>query len=626
MSWKTMPVLPAPEMWRPLQPSGTQKAPRHRADYAMQRTSTMVTATSSGPLLSGRRAPRLARNRHLYTHILQPGQRIILALLTLGWALAFTAFWTWWLQPEHSVGWFGLAVNSVLLFYLSYLPSYFLIAVNRLRQINPALPVPELRCAFVVTKAPSEPWPVARATLLAMLAQQYPQPYDVWLCDEDPSDEAAAWCSRHRVRISTRRDVTEYHRPQWPRRTRCKEGNLAYFYDMHGYGSYDVVAQLDCDHVPAPNYLEEMVRPFADPSIGYVAAPSICDTNAAASWSARGRVHKEGTFHGPFQAGHIGGLAPLCIGSHYAVRTAAIKDIGGIGPELAEDFSTSFLLNSAGWQGAFAHNAEAHGEGPHTFAAKAVQEFQWSRSLVVLLIETLPRHLRRFPWALRLRFIFALSYYPLLAITTVGGLSLPIIAAVTGIPWVNVNYFEFLARWSLISVWLVLITFLMRRWGLMRPRNAPVLSWENWLYTLARWPFIAHGVAAAVRQKIRPRQIDFKVTPKSQDGLDRLPARLLLPYYAISLLMSTAALVGEAATFAYGYVFLCLLGSLSYAVVALAVPLLHAKESAKAAGARFSTAISTTAAAPLSVAVAVWVPLVAAVMQFPQYIHPFLQI
>jgi cellulose synthase/poly-beta-1,6-N-acetylglucosamine synthase-like glycosyltransferase len=90
--------------------------------------------------------------------------------------------------------------------------------------------------------------------------------------------------------VASRRGVPHYHRPHWPRRTRCKEGNLSWFYDNWGYADYDVVAQLDCDHVPGPTYLAEMVRPFADPAIGYVAAPSICDRNAASSWAARGRL------------------------------------------------------------------------------------------------------------------------------------------------------------------------------------------------------------------------------------------------------------------------------------------------------------------------------------------------
>lgn len=588
--------------------------------------STATTTTPDGPLLSGRKTPRLRTHPQLYVLILSTRQRIAVALLTVCWLAAFLAFWQWWLQPEHNIGWVGLIVNSVLLFYMSYLPSYFLIAVNRLRQTDPSLPAPEGRFAFVVTKAPSEPWPVIKTTLRAMLAQDFSRPYDVWLCDEDPSPETEAWCLDHNVRVSTRRGIVDYHHDQWPRRTKCKEGNLAYFYDNYGYENYDIVAQLDCDHIPSPSYLSEVTRPFNDSSVGYVAAPSVCDLNAQVSWSARGRLHKEATFHGPFQAGHTAGMAPVCIGSHYAVRTEAIKTVGGIGPELAEDFSTSFLLTSAGWQGTFSRNAEAHGDGPHTFAAMVIQEFQWSRSLVVLLIGTMPHHLRRLPWRLRLRFLFALSYYPLVALTISAGISLPVIAAVTGVPWVNVNYFEFLLRWMVVSVPLLALTTLSRRWGLLRPTRAPVLSWENWLYTITRWPYIAWGAAAAVLQTIRPKPVVFKVTPKVSGHLEPLPTQLTAPYLVLSVLTSGAALVGESTSTAYGYVFLCLLASLSYAVVALAVPLLHATESARAAGTGFLTALRTTALEPLVLAALVWVPLLLAVAGFSRYIQVFMDL
>ncbi len=39
----------------------------------------------------------------------------------------------------------------------------------------------------------------------------------------------------------------------------------------------------------------------------------------------------------------------MCIGSHYCVRTCALRDLGGLGPEIAEDHSTSLLMNAGGW-------------------------------------------------------------------------------------------------------------------------------------------------------------------------------------------------------------------------------------------------------------------------------------
>jgi cellulose synthase (UDP-forming) len=572
----------------------------------------------SGPAIGPARQVRRLR-RSTFSWALGRMDRVLIAVMSVAWLACLVAFWVWWLEPGHRVGTFGVIVNSLVLAYVSGFPLVYVGAANRMRRVNPELPVPLLRVAFVVTRAPSEPWTVASRTLDAMLRQDFPFPYDVWLCDEKPTEEIFTWCADHDVRVSTRLWVRSYHRATWPRRTKCKEGNLAYFYDRWGYRSYDVVAQLDCDHVPSPSYLVEMVRPFADPAIGYVAAPSVCDANAANSWSARGRLHREAAFHGPFQLGHGDGLSPVCIGSHYAVRTAAIRQIGGIGPDLAEDFSTTFLLSAAGWHGAFAIDAEAHGDGPNTFAAMLVQEYQWSRSLITVLMGLVPRNLPRLRWRLRLRFIYSLSYYLLVVTTTLVGLVLPPIAAVSGQPWIRVNYLTFLLHWWSISLWLVLVTLLLRRRRLLRPPKAPLISWENWLYCFTRWPFIGMGVCAAILNKIRPRNVSFKVTPKGSGSLEPLPVRILMPYVVCSLLSSIAALVGEHGSGAPGYVFLSVLGALTYATALLAVPILHAREAAVAVGAPFRLAIRSTIRGPLIIAIGVMICAITAAGLFPAY-------
>jgi cellulose synthase (UDP-forming) len=573
--------------------------------------------TAEGPVF-GRRPPARSVRPDTFVRVLSGGDQARVLGLAVSWALAFAWFWVWWLRPEHRVGWAGLIINSVLLLYLTALPFYFLMTVSRLKRVNPALEIPALPVAFVVTRAPSEEWCTVRRTLEAMSAQVFPHPYDVWLCDEDPTEEILTWCRHHDVHVSCRRGVPAYHRATWPRRTRCKEGNLAYFYDRWGYQDYAVVSQLDCDHVPAPTYLAQMVRAFADPAIGYVAAPSVCDVNAAQSWSARGRLYREAVWHGAVQLGHSDGLAPMCIGSHYAVRTAALRDIGGLGPELAEDFSTTLLLNSAGWHGAFAIDAEAHGDGPLTFADMVTQEYQWSRSLTLMLFGLIWHHVGRIPFLRRLRFAYALGYYPLLALTVLAGLSLPPIAVLTGLPWMNVNYFDFLVHFWFMPVWVFLALCLMRRRGLLRPPSAPVISWEVWLFALARWPYIVWGVLGAVRQRMRPRPVTFKVTPKRRSGLEPLMTRLVLPFAALTVSLAAVALFGELTRPAVGYVFLTLLGALVYGAVALAVPLLHIRETARAAGTGLRAAFAT-ARTPLLVAVASALPPLLALMFFPAY-------
>jgi cellulose synthase/poly-beta-1,6-N-acetylglucosamine synthase-like glycosyltransferase len=550
--------------------------------------------------------------------------RTAITAMSVGWMACFVTFWLWWLTPDNRTGWSGLVLNSVILFYVTAIPLYFLLSVSWLRRPDPTRRVPELRVAFIVTKAPSEPWETAKRTLVQMLGQDYPHPYDVWIADEAPSDETLIWCAQNGVKVSTRHGVDAYHRTTWPRRTKCKEGNLAYFYDGAGYRDYDVVAQLDCDHVPEPGYLAAMVRPFADPAVGYVAAPSMCDTNAETSWSARGRLYREAVWHGPVQLGHNGGLAPVCIGSHYAVRTQALREIGGIGPELAEDFSTSFLLNSAGWQGAFAIDAEAHGDGPMTFADMLTQEFQWSRSLTMVLFGLVPTHLRRMRGILKTRFGFSLAYYPISSAVISAGLILPPLAVLTGIQWVHVSYPSFILHLASVSVWLLLLVWLLRRRGLMRPATAPVLAWENWLFTLTGWPYVVRGVVAGIAGVIRPKPVTFKVTPKGMGGMPSLPTKLVAPYLGITLGLSAVAIYGELANRVIGYVFLCLMSSLSYAVVSVLVPLLHIRESARSVGARF-TAAFPTARLPFALGLATFLPLGFAIYKYIPHIVVLLE-
>ncbi|QNS07896.1 glycosyltransferase family 2 protein [Streptomyces xanthii] len=554
-----------------------------------------------------------------FTHALPRRDRTALLLLSIGWLVSLAWFWIWWLRPEHRASWPGLIVNSALLAYLTGLPAYFFATALRLRRVNPTLAIPSLPVAFVVTRAPSEPWPSARRTLEAMLDQRFPHSYDVWLCDEAPTREIVEWCHANGVRISSRQGLGSYHRRTWPRRTRCKEGNLAYFYDHWGYADYAVVAQLDVDHVPEPDYLAEMVRPFADPAIGYVAAPSICDANSADSWSARGRLHREAVWHGAVQLGHSDGLAPMCIGSHYAVRTRALRDIGGLGPELAEDFSTTYLLNSAGWPGAFAIDAEAHGDGPLTFADMVTQEYQWSRSLTTMMLGLMPRHLGRLPATLRLRFAYALGYYPLLGLMIVAGLVLPPVAVITGMAWMNIDYFQFLFHLWLMAVCPITALWLLRRRRLLRPRLVPLLSWEVWLFGLASGPFVIAGLIGAVRQRVRPRQVTFKVTPKHMSGPRPLPAKLTVPFAVLGTALAAVAVYGELASPAVGYVFLCLAAGATYAMVALAVPLLHASETARTTGVSLRAALATARVSLLAGVPAALVALTGVVL-FPAYV------
>ena len=518
---------------------------------------------------------------HFQRPLLNTRQRFALLLSVMPAAIVAALYLIWWLYPPHHV-WLPFSIGATYIVVYELLAPFWLYFWAA-RAVRPAssLTVPDhWRVAMVVTRAPAERFEDVVPTLLGCV-QREGVSVDVWLADEDPTAEALAWCRSLGIKVCSRRGRDDYHRPTWPRRTRCKEGNLAFFYDRVGYSRYDFVLQLDSDHVPALNYAQQMLLPFNDPRVGYVAAPSICDRGAERSWFARGRLYAEAPLHGIQQAGYSNGAAPLAIGSHYAVRTAALKEIGGLGPELAEDHSTSLLMNAAGWRGSFSINAIAHGEGPATVVDGLTQEFQWSRSIMVIFLTLLPGKLRRRDLPLRLwpEFIYSELWYPLFGGTAVVGYLLLAATLLLDVPMMRVNYLVFLAFAAAYAVAAVLPMMLLRRWDVLRPR-APLVSWEAPLFELVRLPWVVLGLLAGILQVVSGREPMWRVTPKGVDPRQQaLPSRLLAPYWVAGVLTTLVVLLTPGAVATQPYWLLALVAAGWAILTGLLVALLHPRRS-----------------------------------------------
>ena len=531
---------------------------------------TKLVKTPSPPVLM------VAGPRNLEP-VLSPKLRVKYGFIILAWLAALGFFWVWWLHPDHNVNTVKFTVVTLALGWISFLQLYFiLIFLRASRTRGKAEDLKAAKVAMIVTKTASEPFDIVRPTLEAMLAQDYR--HDTWLADEDPNQKTIAWCAQHGVKISTRKDQPDYHQPEWPRRTRCKEGNLAYFYDKYGYDKYDFVSQLDADHVPSMGYLREVLKPFVDETVGYVTAPSICSRNADNSWSARARLYSEALFHGALQSGYSNGWAPMCIGSHYAVRTAALKDIGGLGPELAEDHSTSLIMNSNGWRGVHSIDAIAIGDGPATFADMVTQEFQWSRSLVSLLLRYTPRYFWGLRPILKFQFVFSQLWYVFFACFMLVAFIIPIWALVSNERFAEITFPDFIGHSAPATFFLILIAFMIRKDGLSRPFDAKVISWERSLFALAQWPWVLWGCLVAILDRVRGQFVDFRVTPKGTKTSAQIPLRVLAPIGLLVVLSILPVLLVPNATETAGFYLLSLMNALLYTTLFGVVIIGHIRE------------------------------------------------
>ncbi|OGC51659.1 hypothetical protein A2W32_01270 [candidate division WWE3 bacterium RBG_16_37_10] len=512
--------------------------------------------------------------------VLSPKQKKQFYLLMAVNIVGLLFFLVWWFNSSHVIKLAGMVLNSVVILWSVLLPLYFFFFVSRMKKPNPLLSPPlNLKVAMAVTKTPGEPFSLVKETILSMISQKYP--HDTWLADEDPDEETVEWCKEHTVFISTRRNDPGYHRSSWPRRAKCKEGNLAYFYDNYGYKSYDVVIQMDADHVPQKNYLEEMLKPFNNPEVGYVSAPSICNTNSYKSWTARARLYIEAFLHGAQQAGHTNGFAPLCFGSHYAVRTKALKQIGGLGPELAEDHSTTLLMNARGWKGVHALDAVAFGDGPANFADAMTQEFQWSRSLMVILLTLTPSKLKALPLRMKFQFLFSQLWYPLYGIIMLIGFSIPLIALLSDSSLVRVVYFSFLIHSWIYTTTILASIFWLKKTGCLWPKDAKIVSWEAVFFQIVRWPWVFLGCLYGFAGVLIKKEFNFKVTPKGESAKSVLTLNVLLPYIILVSIGLLFSILISNSKYAAGYYYFAILNTVLYGISIAVIILNHIYESRK---------------------------------------------
>jgi len=236
------------------------------------------------------------------------------------------------------------------------------------------------------------------------------------------------------------------------------------------------------------------------------------------------------------------------------------------------------MMNAHGWRGVHAFNAVAHGDGPTTFADLITQEFQWSRSLVTILLQYSPIYLPRLPLHLRFQFLFCQLWYPFFSGFMLLMYLMPIIALVMGRPFADVTLIDFILHVLSAHVIILLLAWRWQANGWLRPVNAKIVSWEALLFLYAKWPWVLAGALFAIRDRYSRSFIDFRVTPKGGITAQHLPLWVLAPYVGLSI-MSGLSVIGCAdVQNASGFYFFAILNCALYGALLAVIVVRHAIE------------------------------------------------
>jgi cellulose synthase (UDP-forming) len=487
-----------------------------------------------------------SKDENIFIQLLSPSQKIIVSITVTLLILYYIWLWLWIIKT--------IVVNTKNLFHLWLIMLLFIDhlfhiltfgLIIKTIKINPKATIPNLRVAMIVTKVASESFEVLKETLLGMIHQKYPYNYDIWLANEEVSTpEILDFCNQYNIKISCRYGVPEYHQLEWPKRTKCKEGNLRYYYDINE-NNYDVVFQFDSDHIPSKNYLMSCMPAFADSTVSYIAMPSINDRNT--SWIGKARLYLESYSYGPYQASfsYTGNrfYMPNMTGSHYGVRVKDLKKIGGLGPELDEDLSTTMMFASNNFKGVYSLDTIASGEDPSCFEDAMKQEFQWSRSAAILFCRwrsiIFPKNLTDISLGLWLRLLLIPTWY-LSNILWLSWLIFgPIFIYYTNLTINNDNNSFSLLNLLIRLFPITLISFIHETWCRQhewcRPK-APIITLIVPIYKFLRIVWVPYGLFAGLIQVITGKIPQFKVTPKGENNVRMMSYNNYLPLLLIILI------------------------------------------------------------------------------------------
>ncbi len=372
-------------------------------------------------------------------------------------------------------------------------------ATLRAKNPIPLTPPAGLRVALVTTRAPGEPTSLVRNTLKAALKVHYAQgSVDVWLLDETRSRALRKTCKELGVSYFSRRHVSEWNiQPAVSRRpknisditratdqrfaTRTKHGNLNAWGEFMEDYHYDIIAGIDTDQVPLPNFLERLLGYFHDPDVAYVVGPQVYG-NAGPGLKhlvTRWAESQASFFQSTIQRAANSSGHSMFVGTNYAVRARTLDQIGGYYPCITEDLATGLSVHSTrnpttgnNWKSVYTPDVLALGEGPQSWGSYFNQQWRWAAGAFDTILHCAPDTFRGLQRSARIHYGLILLFYPLAAFTWLLGVTSSIIYLLSGASAISVAWNQFISL-NIMSAVLQLGIYFWNRRSDVSPMTRP---------------------------------------------------------------------------------------------------------------------------------------------------------
>ncbi|HSF30350.1 MAG TPA: glycosyltransferase [Candidatus Tectomicrobia bacterium] len=471
------------------------------------------------------------------TRVLRGGDAVGFLLLTgLTWVALAWCFTAWVTQADWRQHPWLLGSLTLLLVYTVAGQQFRWWLLLGMRRPLPRPARPGWRVGVATTFVPgAEALEMLAETLQALVALDYP--HDTWVLDEGDDVDVKALCARLGVRHFSRRGVPAYQTAEGRFQARTKHGNYNAWLAASGCGPYDLLLNIDPDHVPTPTFLREVLGYFDDPRIGYVQVAQAY-YNQGASFIARGAAEETYDYYAATQMASAALGFPIVTGCHTVHRVAALQQVGGFAPHDADDLLITVLYRRAGWHGVYLPQILARGLTPVDWTGYLTQQRRWARSVLDIKCRVYPRLAGGLPWRERLLGALHGLYY-LQGLATGAGLGLLAVMLASGC---TPQFLTDGMLWRVAGLYAVLQgTEFYRQRFFLGGRAERGLHWRAGLLQLAKWPYLGLALLDVVLNRTYPYQLTRKVRTA---GTRHLVVRAHLP---VVLLLGLAWGVGLAA-------------------------------------------------------------------------------
>jgi len=443
-----------------------------------------------------------------------PVSRWVTALWIVVGVASLVYYLQWLLRPERV----GVAPLYALLvaadlFNAFHALSFWATCARDRRRERRREPLPGEPRVDVFVPTVDEPLAIVERTLRAARAMRGAR-VRVVVLDDGHRPQVRALAARLGIDYLARRD-----------RVGAKAGNLNAALAVTAADGAPFFCVFDCDHVPAPHFLERTLPELADPDVAIVQTPQVYG-NAGLGPLTAAASEQQALFFGPISRGRDRFGASFCCGTNFVARRDAVVAVGGF-PEdsLTEDIVLSADLAARGLRTVYVDEPLAVGLGPEDLPSYVSQQLRWATGCLELLFRR-PRLWLRLGWAQRWQFLVATTYW-LSGCTILVYLTLPILRLAFGWQAIGEDAAGFITHFA--PYFLACVVNLGRLSEGMYTFRALALAWSTaWIHLLA-----------ALRALVA-RGLKFRVTPK--EGRADLPLRLLAPALVWPSLLVAAAL------------------------------------------------------------------------------------